>query len=107
MEITIVILGLFIWFALAFNGGVGASFVNYAALACGMLLIVAGSWRLLKLQWQTARAICTAAILAYLPMIWQRTQFQFDTDWVGFGFDAFFIALMLLFVFRRPDDKIT
>jgi len=98
MGIALTLLGLFLWFALAFNGGIGESFVNYSFFASALFMIIAGSVRIAKSRSNIARNFCAAALVAYMPMIWQRFNFTFGTDWGGFYFDIAIVVFMLIFL---------
>lgn len=106
MGIALIILGLFLWFVLAFNGSVGETFVNYSFFASALFMIVAGLLKIVIPNRIESRAVCGIALLFYVPMIWQRFNFKFDTDWVGFYFDLAFVIFMLIFMYRKPNSSI-
>ena len=105
MGIVLIVLGLFLWFALAFNGGVGEPFVNYSFFASALLMIISGVFKTVNPKSKIARIFCAAALITYLPMIWQRFNFKFFTDWGGISFDTVIIVLMLIFIASKPNHK--
>ncbi len=103
MGIALIFIGLFLCFTLAFNGSVGTTFVNYAFFISAVLMIIAGSLRLALTNSFISRVVCSAALICYSPMIWQR--FKFNTDWVGLYFDIAFVLFMLIFICLKPKNK--
>jgi hypothetical protein len=101
MGIVLIFLGLFLWFALAFNGSVGEQFVNYSLFSSALFMIVSGALKFAKSKPEIPRNFCIAALLCYLPMIWQRFNFKFDTDWGGFYFDIAIVTFMVIFVMKN------
>jgi len=106
MGIALVVLGLFLWFSLAFNGGVGELFVNYSFFASALFLVIAGLLKINRVKWEFARNFCAIALVAYLPMIWQRFNFTYGTDWVGFYFDVAIVIFMLIFISSKPNKSL-
>jgi len=103
---SLVFLGLFLLFTLVFNGGVGTVFVDYSFFASALFMIAAGVLKTAKPKSKIVRYFCAAALVSYIPMIWQRINFTFDTDWVGFGFDAAIILFLLVVIAVRHDSSI-
>ncbi len=106
MGIALIGLGLFLWFALAFNGGIGEPFVNYSFFTSALFMIIAGSMRIVKSKPNIARILCEIALVAYMPMIWQRFNFTFGTDWGGFYFDIAIVVFMLIFLTIKGPAQI-
>ena len=101
MGIGLILIGLFLWFTLAFNGSVGETFVNYAFFLSALFMVIAGSLRVALSNSVTSKFVCVAALVCYLPMIWQRFNFKFNADWVGFCFDLIFVLFMIIFFFKK------
>ena len=106
MGIALIVLGLFLWFALAFNGSVGETFVDYSFFTSAALMIVAGILRLVKGKSNLARMVGALAFLSYMPMIWQRFNFSSSTDSVGLYFDIGIIVFLLIFIAINPSRKL-
>ena len=106
MGITFIFIGLFLWFAMAFNGGIGETFVDYSFFTSGLFMIITGSLTIKTSNLNKARIFCSVALVCYLPMIWQRFNFSFGTDWGGLFFDIIFIALMLIFILKKPNKSL-
>ena len=70
MGVALIFLGLFLWFSLAFNGGVGQPFVNYSFFTSALFMVVAGSLKIANSKLKITRYFCAAALITYLPMIW-------------------------------------
>ena len=51
-------------------------------------MVIAGLFNMDKTKWKITRNICVASLITYSPMIWQRFNFKYDVDWVGFKFDG-------------------
>lgn len=104
MGITFIFIGLFLWFALAFNGGVGEEFVNYSFFASGLFMIIAGALATTKIYRKAARNFCYLALICYLPMIWQRFVYSSGPDVVGLFFDIIFVVIMIIFILKKPNQ---
>jgi len=98
MGIALIFLGLFLWFALAFNGSVGTDFVDKSFFTSGLLMIITGITLRLKSNWNIVRIFCALSLLTYLPMIWQRFNFQYGVDWVGFVFDLAISGFLIIVI---------
>ncbi len=107
MGIALISLGLFLWFALAFNGSVGEQFVNYSFFTSALLMVISGAIKIIKSKSELSRYICIVALFCYLPMIWQRFNFQFGTDWGGFYFDIAIVTFMIIFIITNKVLKRT
>ena len=103
MGIALIVLGLFLWFSLAFNGGVGKPFVNYSFIASALFMVIAGSMKFAKFNHGVTRIFCAAAFLGYLPMIWQRFNFDFGINWVGFSFDIAIVVFLLIAISSKSN----
>lgn len=105
MGITLIFLGLFLWFALAFNGSVGEQFVNYSFFASALFMIISGAIKIITSKSEISRNFCIAALFCYLPMIWQRFNFKFDTDMGGFYFDVAIVTFMFIFIIKNHTSR--
>lgn len=105
MGIALIFIGLFLGFTLAFNGGVGETFVNYAFFTSALFMIIAGSLRIALSISNGSSIICGIALFCYIPMIWQRFNYKFGTDWIGLCFDIAFVLFMLIFIFLGLNNK--
>lgn len=105
MAIGLISVGLFVWFVLAFNGSVGAPFVDSSFFMSALFMVVSGALTLAKVKPSVANALCALALLFYLPMIWQRFNFKFNTDWVGLGFDGLIVVFLLAFLIKNLRDR--
>ena len=85
---------------MAFNGGVGETFVNYSFFASALFMIITGVLATTKFNRKAARNFFYMAFICYLPMIWQRFFHSFGPDWVGLFFDIIFVVLMV--IFKKP-----
>jgi hypothetical protein len=103
MGIAFILIGLFLWFALAFNGGVGETFVNYSFFTSALFMIITGALATTKSNRKAARNLCSIALVCYLPMIWQRFNYSFGADWGGLFFDIIFVVLMVIFLLKKPN----
>lgn len=101
MSIALIFLGLFLWFALSFNGSVGEQFVNYSFFTSALLMIISGVIGIIKSKYQLSSYFCIAALLCYLPMIWQRFNFKFGTDSGGLYFDIAIVTFMVIFITKN------
>lgn len=52
----------------------------------------------LNLKPQLSSYFCIAALLCYIPMIWQRFNFTFGIDSGGLYFDIAIVAFMVIFI---------
>jgi len=107
MGITLIFFGLFLWFAYAFNGSVGNLLVNYSFLASALFMVIAGTLRTITSKNTISRYFCIAALICYLPMVWQRFNFKYGTDWVGFYFDVAIILFMLVFILKNLTNRLS
>ena len=106
MGIVLILQGLFLWFVLAFNGSVGATFVNYSLFISALLMIIAGGLKISKIQKNLTNFFCLTALILYLPMIWQRFQFSRGAE-IDVGvlyFDIGVIVILLISLSRLPKE---
>ena len=71
LGIMLVLVGLFLLFALAFNGSVGEWFVNYSFFASSILIIACGITKIANRGKLTTIVLGFLGVIFYLPMIWQ------------------------------------
>ena len=113
MNMPLIPLGLFLWFALLFNGGVGTELVNIAFFSSGLFMIVSGVFTLVRKKTHkiTELTFVAIAFISYLPMVWQRFAFGSGIDSGGLVFDTIILAyLATLFYLMRlapADGKAT
>jgi len=69
-------------------------------------MIIAGALRIAKSGAKIVRYFCAAALVAYMPMIWQRFNFTFGTDWGGFYFDIGIVIFILVVIASKPNKAI-
>lgn len=101
MGIALIFLGLFLWFVLSFNGSVGEQFVNYTFFASALFMIISGAIKTITTKSEISRNFCIAALLCYLPMIWQRFNFNFGIDSSGLYFDIAIVTFMVIFISKN------
>lgn len=51
------------------------------------------------------RVFAALALLSYCAVIWQRFNFDFGTDWVGFAFDGIYVVCMIAVIVRSKPNK--
>lgn len=100
MGVGFILLGLFLWFALAFNGGIGSSFYNFSLFTSALFMIITGSLAVFSINNNGSRRTCLVALVCYLPVVWKRIDCLNDPDAAGLLFDVIFIALMF-FLYRK------
>jgi hypothetical protein len=105
MSGALIFLGLFLWFAIAFNGGIGEPFVNYLAIASGLFMVVTGIMIIKKYTVSSIRIISMLAIITYSAVIWQRFNFSYGIDWGGIVFDCIYVVLLLWVIIRCKPNK--
>ncbi len=88
--------GLFLWFALAFNGSVGEQFVNYFFFTSALLMIICCVLKISGTKWSVTSRLCLASIIFYLPVIWQRFDFHSGMYSSDFYFDVWVIVILLI-----------
>jgi len=69
-------------------------------------MIIAGVLKIAKSETKIVRYLCSLALAVYTPMIWQRFNFTFGTDWVGFYFDIAIAVFMLVVIASKPNKTI-
>lgn len=106
MGIVLVLLGLFLWFALAFNGSVGVKFVNYTFFASALSMLIAGSIRIVHGNLKSFQVFCSIALALYIPMIWQRVNFNFGVDLFGLIFDIFIVIFLTFCITHKPNKSV-
>jgi hypothetical protein len=95
MSFAAIGIGLFVLFAVAFNGGLGSSLVTCSACASAASLISAGVVMLRSEGHKAVVPLLAVAALAYLPVIYQRFTWSWGIDWGGLVFDALLVAFVL------------
>jgi hypothetical protein len=90
-----ILLGLFLLFALVFNGSVGERFVNYSFFLCGLFLIIFGCSKLTIAASNVSASLGLISIVLYLPMVWQRFNFC-ETDITNVKFDVLIIMFIIV-----------
>ncbi len=100
-----VLLGLFLMFALAFNGTVGERFVNYSFFLSGLLIIIFGCSKLRIVTNTVSVSLGLVSIVLYLPMVWQRFNYC-ETDIAGLEFDVFIIIFIIAAIAFKAKKEI-
>ena len=106
MSIALILLGIFLLFALLFNGSVGETFVNYSFFASALLMVIAGSVRISNVGCKYVRVLCVLALSLYAPMIWQRFNFKFGTGSGGLFFDISIVVFLLAVIASKPNQSL-
>lgn len=106
LGIILIIQGLFLWFVLAFNGGVGESFVNYSFFVSALLMIILGGVKFFKSKRSISLILGLASIAFYLPMIWQRFDYKYGPDTGSLSFDTWVIGILLYACINKPNKLI-
>jgi hypothetical protein len=106
MGIALIVIGLFLCFALAFNGSVGADYVDQSFFTSGLLMVITGITISLKDNWNVVRILCVLSLLTYLPMIWQRFNFSFGVNWVGVIFDIAIAGYLVILIVKKPNKSL-
>jgi hypothetical protein len=103
VAIVLIFLGLFLWFALAFNGSVGVAFVNYTFFASALFMLIAGGVRMVLGNSKPFRFLSSIALVLYIPMVWQRFNFNSGVDLAGLIFDIFIVVFLILCLTRKTN----
>lgn len=103
LGILLILQGLFLWFALAFNGSVGETFVNYSFFTSALFMLITGGLKIANSNWQKIAIFGGLSIVLYLPMIWQRFQFRSGTDSPGLYFDCGVILVLVFSILFKPN----
>lgn len=106
MGIALIILGLFLWFVLGFNGSVGTDFVDRSFSTSAFFMVITGAVILVKLNWNLVRVLCVVALVCYLPMIWQRFNFSFGINWSGVIFDIGIVIFMFILIIKKSNKSL-
>ena len=101
VAIVLIFLGLFLWFALAFNGSVGVAFVNYTFFASALFMLIAGGVRMVLGNSKPFRFLSSIALVLYIPMVWQRFNFNSGVGLAGLIFDIFIVVFLILCLTRK------
>jgi len=99
---VLILLGLFLWFALVFNGSVGGKFVNYSFFFSGLVIIIFGFSKLTIGSNYVSFPLGLISIILYLPMVWERFN-SCETDIEGLKFDVFIILFILMNMIFKPN----
>jgi hypothetical protein len=98
MGIAAVCIGLFILFAVAFNGGLGPAIYTYSGCLSALTVIFAGLASF-KARWRHATPwLLGTAGLVYVPIIYQRFMWTWGPDWGGIVFDALYMIFISRFL---------
>lgn len=105
MGIGLISLGFWLLFMLAFNGTVGEKFVNYSFFSSAVLMIISGAITKISSRSVVPLYFIIVALCCYLPMIWQRFQFDFGINWAGLSFDMAVVIFMAVFIYKALDTR--
>jgi O-antigen ligase len=103
LGILLILIALFLWFALAFNGGVGETFVNYSFFTSAFLILGLGISKIAGAPNKVAVSLGIAGVILYMPMIWQRFNFKSGLDNGGLCFDLVIMVIVILSVLFKPN----
>lgn len=107
MNSLLIFIGLFLLFAIGFNGGIGEPFVTYSAVCAGLLMVIAGTLGAAAKSRKIIVVVATAALVCYLPVLWQRFNLTFFVDWVGVFLDCLYIlAMVAMIISNKPNNQI-
>ena len=62
---TLIFPGCLLWFAIAFNGGIGETIVNYSAFASGLFMVIAGIFTIVNGAAIYIRTFTILALIGY------------------------------------------
>ncbi len=105
LGIMLVLVGLFLLFALAFNGSVGEWFVNYSFFASSILIIACGITKIANRGKLTTIVLGFLGVIFYLPMIWQRFNFGREVNTDNITFDIILISGVLVASLLNPKKR--
>lgn len=103
LGILLILIALFLLLAMAFNGGVGETFVNYSLLASALLILGLGTSKIDDAPHKESITLGVLSVILYLPMIWQRFNCKFGLDSVGLYFDLVIMVIVILSVLFKPN----
>jgi uncharacterized membrane protein YphA (DoxX/SURF4 family) len=69
-------------------------------------MVLAGVMKILGRSFKFFQISCSIALVLYLPMIWQRFNFNFGIDIVGLYFDIFIAAFLIFCITRKPNNSV-
>ncbi len=104
--VVLIVIGLFLLFALAFNGSVGETFVNYSFFTSALLIIAFGISKLATVKYSISMVLGIGSIVFYLPMVWQRFNFQYTNVSNGVFIDLGIIAILLTALIVKPNTSL-
>ena len=106
MNIWAIILGLFVLFAVSFNGGLGNIFVTLPVTISGISLICIGIASINK-KAKIPFYFAVVSFAAYLPMIIYIFTLSNSIDWIAFTFNIFILFhIGLLVNYHKPNKAI-
>ncbi len=101
--------GLFLLFAFAFNGSVGEKFVNISFCISALTMIILGVSKLVKPDFRFNFILGIVGIVLYLPMIWQRYQYDYCSDCTVKSLDLLIILVLFISLlirsYKTPKSK--
>lgn len=106
LGVVLVVLGLFLLFALAFNGSVGETFVNYSFFISAVLIIAFGISKIATVKNLVSMTLGIGSIVFYLPMIWQRFNFQYTDVSNGVFIDVWIIGILFTALIVKPNKSL-
>ena len=108
MGIFAIVLGLFLLFAIAFNGGLGAVFYSLAATTSAVCLISVGITAIKNKENKTAPFyLSIVAFISYLAVIFQLFTFTGGVEWLALFFNTFILFYIgLLINYYKPNKAI-
>ena len=107
LGVLLIAQGLFLLFALAFNGTVGETFVNWSFSLSGLSMIACGSFKIAKADFKVMAMFGLVSLVFYLPMIWQRFNYSSSIDVIGLCFDIWIIAIAIItIIYKGKSDPL-
>ena len=108
MSIFAIVLGLFLLFAIAFNGGLGAVFYSLAAITSAFCLIFVGITSIKNNHnKEKPYYLSLVAFVCYLAVIFQLFTFKNGVEWLALFFNICIIFYIGLLVNYHKPNKAT
>lgn len=101
LGVLLILTALFLWFALAFNGSVGSTLVNYSLFSSAFFMLILGVLKIINAPKKALHIFGSLTIILYLPLIWQR----FDTNWYELSILCFDFALVSMVIYASQQKQ--
>lgn len=97
--------GIFLLFALLFNGGTGVSLITYSVVLTGIILIMVGIISFSNNVFPFVLSI--VACLSYIPVMYLSFNTSYGVDWAALILDAIIIFIIIkLAVGFKPNKSL-